>query len=85
MLNPSESKVSLIKLSSDYIDEVSSSNTNAPKVTFDNDIDYVEYLDITIVSTKDKKVPQTPVKLSILACIQNSSLFTKGVIETRSK
>lgn len=83
--NPSDSKVSLFKVSSEFIDEVYSTNTNAPKVTFESDIDYVQDLTVTIISTRDKKVPSRPVQLSILACVQDSSLFTKGVIETNGK
>jgi len=80
VLNPSESNISLIKVDTDLIGDIYSTNTNAPNVTFENDIDYVEGLTITIVSTQDNKLPQNPVKLSVLACVPDSSIFTKGVV-----
>ena len=59
----------------------SSNNTNAPAVTFEYDIEYVDDLVITILSTKDNKLPQKPVKLSIMGCVRSSSVFTKAVVE----
>ncbi len=84
MLNPTESKVSSIKVNTEHTDDVVSTDENAPKVTFENDIEYVEDLTITIVS-KDNQPTQKLVKLSILACLQNTSVFTKGAIETTSE
>lgn len=72
-------------ISSDFIDDTFSTDTNAPKITLTNDVDYVKDLTITIVSTKDTKVPPKPVQLSILACIHNTSIHTKGVTELRSE
>jgi len=81
VLNPSESKISSIKIDTDFIGEIYSTNTNAPNVTFVNDIDYVEDLTITIVSTQDNEAPQKPVQLSILACLQPPHYFTKGHVD----
>lgn len=59
-----------------------STNPTAPRVIFDGGVDYVSDLTITLLSTRDDMLPETPVKLSILACIRNETFQTKGVIET---
>ena len=81
VVNPAESKVSAIEVNANGEGEESSTNIDAPAVNFEYDIEYVDDLVITIVSTKDKKLPQKPVKLSILGCVRKASLYTKAVVE----
>ena len=81
ILNPTTSKVSSIEITTEWTGTVSSTNPNAPKITFEKDIEYVYDLTVTIVSTTDNKIPSVPVQLSILGCIEKPSISTKGVIE----
>ncbi len=46
---------------------------NALKATFEMDEEYVQELTITIAS-KDNKATARPVKLSILACVKNTTI-----------
>ncbi|CAF0880352.1 unnamed protein product [Rotaria sordida] len=85
VINPSDSKISVIKVATDQTDDKFSTNSNAPTVTFENDIEYVEELTITLNSTKDNMLPENPVKLSILACLQNEFILTKAVIEENTE
>ncbi|CAF4316961.1 unnamed protein product, partial [Adineta steineri] len=80
--NPSESQVSVITVSTDQTEQVSSTNTNAPAVTFENDVEQVTLLIIQVVSTSTKKIPTKSVTLSILACVEKSTIATKGGLET---
>ncbi|CAF3512284.1 unnamed protein product [Rotaria sordida] len=85
VINPSDSKISVIKVATDQTDDKFSTDSNAPTVTFENDIEYVEELTITLNSTKDNMLPENPVKLSILACLQNEFILTKAVIEENTE
>ncbi|CAF1508868.1 unnamed protein product, partial [Adineta steineri] len=80
--NPSESQVSVITVSTDQTEQVSSTNTNAPAVTFETDVEQVTVLIIQVVSTTSKKIPTKSVTLSILACVEKSTIATKGGLET---
>ncbi|CAF3472671.1 unnamed protein product [Rotaria sp. Silwood1] len=81
VINPSDSKITLIKVATDQTDDKFSTNSNAPIVTFESDVEYVEDLTITLVSTKDNMLPENPVKLSILACVQYEPILAKPVVE----
>ncbi|CAF2101367.1 unnamed protein product, partial [Rotaria magnacalcarata] len=84
IVNPSESQVSLIKVATDQTNDVFSMNSYAPTVTFENDLEYVGDLTITLLSTRDNMLPENPVKLAILACWSNETFRTKAVVEPTS-
>ena len=69
-------------MGTDQTDDELSTNPNALNVTFDGDIDYVQEIIITIVATTDMKLPPKPVKLSVMACVRNGTMFTKSVLES---
>ena len=81
MLNPHDSQISLIKVSTDQTDKKFNTNSSSPRVTFENGIEYVVEVRITLVSTINHKLPQNPVKLSILACVRNKDTFTKSTVK----
>ncbi len=83
MLNPSESEISSIKVNTEFNDEAVGTEENALKATFKNDIEYVQELTITIVS-KENIPTERPVKLSILACAQNTTIHI-GPPQTQSE
>ncbi len=73
MLNPSESEISSITVKTEYDNVAVGTEENALKATFEMDEEYVQELTITIAS-KDNKPTQRPVKLSILACVKNTTI-----------
>lgn len=83
MLNPSESEISSITVKTDYDNVAVGTEENALKATFKNDIEYVQELTITIVS-KENIPTERPVKLSILACVQNTTIRI-GTPQTQSE
>jgi hypothetical protein len=83
VLNPSESETSSIKVITEFNDEAVGTEETALKATFKNDIEYVQELTITIVS-KENIPTERPVKLSILACVQNTTIRI-GTPQTQSE
>ena len=72
----------MIRVNTYVVDEKTSTNASAPSVVFESDVEGVEELKITIVSTSDRKLPPTGVRLSIMACIVNDHLFTKDDVQS---
>ncbi|CAF3477285.1 unnamed protein product [Rotaria socialis] len=82
IVNPSESEVFLMKVATDQTSDVFSMNRDAPTVTFENDLEFVGELTITLLSTRDNMLPENPVKLAILACYTDETFRTKAVVES---
>jgi hypothetical protein len=81
VLNPAESKVSLIDMLSDFdFDPVESTDATKPTAVYDPYVESVENLDITIRQTKDGSVPSR-VQLAIFGCAKPQPLVTKSVVE----
>ena len=81
-MNAAETKVSAIRVNTYVVDEKTSTNTTAPSVIFEPEAETVEEIKITIVSTSDRSVPKTAVRLSIMACVIDDHLFTKDDVQS---